>query len=227
MKSTLIILTRNEIEGVKALYDRIPFDQVDEAFVVDGGSTDGTVEFFESRGIRVIPQETKGRGEAFRIGMREAKEDNLVFFSPDGNEDPADILRLLKLLEEGYDMVIASRFKKGGRTDDADEFIAHRALGNRFFTKVANLLGGGSITDSLNGFRTIKKEKLKALKLDAHGYGIEFQMSIRALRLGYRIGEIHTYEGDRIGGQSGAKSLDTGLYLIKLIFRELLIGKNF
>ena len=43
MKSTLIILTRNEIEGVKALYDRIPFDQVDEAFVVDGGSKDGTL----------------------------------------------------------------------------------------------------------------------------------------------------------------------------------------
>lgn len=227
MKSTLIILTRNEVEGVKALYDRIPLDQVDEAFVVDGGSKDGTVEFFESRGIRVIPQEIKGRGEAFRIGMREAKGENLVFFSPDGNEDPADIPRLLRLLDEGYDMAIASRFMEGGRSDDAEELIAHRAFGNKFFTKVADLLWGGSLTDSINGFRAIKKEKLEALKLDAHGFGIEFQMSIRALKLGYRILEIPTYEGDRIGGQSSAKALDTGLYFIRLILSELRIGKNF
>ena len=43
MKSSLIILTLNEIEGVRTLYDRIPFDAVNECFVVDGGSIDGTV----------------------------------------------------------------------------------------------------------------------------------------------------------------------------------------
>jgi len=159
--------------------------------------------------------------------MREARGENLIFFSPDGNEDPNDIPRLLSLLDEGCDLAIASRFMKGGRSDDAEELIAHRAFGNQFFTKVANLLWRGSLTDSINGFRAIKKEKLEALRLDAHGFGIEFQMSIRALKLGYLVREIPTYEGDRIGGQSTAKSLDTGWYFIKLILRELRIQKNF
>ena len=47
MKTTLIILTRNEIEGVKAIVPRIPREAVDEIFAVDYRSTDGTVEFFK------------------------------------------------------------------------------------------------------------------------------------------------------------------------------------
>ena len=64
---------------------------LDEVLVVDGGSTDGTLEFFESRGVRVIRQERRGRGEAFRLAAQHARNDRLVFFSPDGNEDPDDI----------------------------------------------------------------------------------------------------------------------------------------
>ncbi len=79
MKSSLIILTLNEIEGVRTLYDRIPFDAADECFVVDGGSIDGTVEFFRERGIKVVSQEIKGRGEAFRIAVKRAEGDHLIF----------------------------------------------------------------------------------------------------------------------------------------------------
>jgi len=53
MKSSLIILTLNEIEGVKALFDRIPMKTVDSCLVIDGGSTDGTIEFFEAHDIPV------------------------------------------------------------------------------------------------------------------------------------------------------------------------------
>ena len=65
MKSSLIILTLNEIEGVRTLYDRIPFDAVGECFVVDGGSIDGTVEFFRERGIRLFPRKLKVEGRPF------------------------------------------------------------------------------------------------------------------------------------------------------------------
>ena len=224
MTSTLIILTYNEIEGVKALYDKIPFDEVDEVFVIDGGSTDGTIEFFEEKGIRVIPQEIHGRGEAFRIGMREAKGEKLVYFSPDGNEDPEDIPKLIAELEKGYDIAIASRFMIGSKSDDAGMV---RGFGNRAFTAIANLIWGGKLTDSINGFRAIKKEKLRELNLDAHGFGIEFQMSIRAMKLKYKIKEIPTYEHNRIGGHSTAGTFDTGLYFIKLILHELRVGKKF
>ena len=108
IKMSLVFLTYNEIEGLKALWDKIPLHEADEVFAVDGGSTDGTLEFFKSKGITVYGQEIKGRGEAFRVAFRKATGSALLFFSPDGNEDPKDIGMFKKLLDEGNDIVIGT-----------------------------------------------------------------------------------------------------------------------
>lgn len=227
MKSSLIILTRNEIEGVKNLFDKTPFDKFDECFVVDYKSTDGTVEYFKERNIRVLPQEKKGRGEAFRLAEREAIGDILIFFSPDGNEDPADTIKLKELIEEGYDMAIASRFLSASRSDDSDSATPYRSWGNKFFTFLANVFFKGKLSDSINGFRAVRKNKFRELKLNAEGFAIEYQMSIRALKLKQKIKEIPTIEDHRIGGKSTAKTIPLGLKLLKILFKEIIIGKNF
>lgn len=230
MKSSLIILTLNEIEGVSTLYDRIPFDAVDECLVVDGGSTDGTVEFFRDRGIRVVPQEIKGRGEAFRIAVKEANGDHLIFFSPDGNEDPGDIPRLLELLTNGYDIAIASRFLPDSRNEEDDLRFPWRAWANKAFTLVANTIWNlkrSYITDTINGYRAIKKEVFYKLNIDAPGFVIEYQMSIRAMKLGLKVKEIPTIEGNRIGGESTAKSIQTGLLFLRFLLKEIKNGRKF
>jgi glycosyltransferase involved in cell wall biosynthesis len=227
MKTTLVILTFNEINGIKALFDKIPFHEVDEYFAVDGGSADGTIEFFKERGVLVIVQKVRGRGEAFRIAFQEARGENVVFFSPDGNEDPSDIARLLNLLDSGYDMAIASRFMKGARNEEDDRLFPWRAWANRAFTTIANLIWRGRITDTINGYRAIKKGAFRMMRPDAPGFVIEYQMSIRAMKLGLKVAEIPTKEGKRIGGESTAKSLPTGLIFLKFLWREILIGNKF
>jgi glycosyltransferase involved in cell wall biosynthesis len=230
MKSSLIILTLNEIEGVRTLYDRIPFDAVDECFVVDGGSIDGTVEFFRERGIKVVPQEIKGRGEAFRIAVKEAKGGYLIFFSPDGNEDPGDIPKLLELLTKGYDIAIASRFLSGSQNEEDDLRFSWRAWANRAFTYIANIIWNTNrnyITDTINGYRAIKKEAFNKLNINAPGFVIEYQMTIRAMKLGLKVVEIPTIEGQRIGGESTAKSIPTGLIFMKYLLMEIRNGRNF
>ncbi len=230
MKSSLIILTLNEIEGVRTLYDRIPFDAVDECFVVDGGSIDGTVEFFRERGIKVVPQEIKGRGEAFRIAVKEAKGDYLIFFSPDGNEDPSDIPKLIELLTNGYDIAIASRFLPDSRNEEDGLLFPWRAWANKAFTFIANSIWnikGNYITDTINGYRAIKKEAFNKLNIDAPGFVIEYQMSIRAMKLGLKVVEIPTIEGQRIGGESTAKSIPTGFIFMKHLLREIKNGRKF
>lgn len=228
MKNTLVILTLNEIEGVKALFERIPFYAVDEYFVVDGGSKDGTIDFFESKDVRIIIQDIKGRGEAFRIAVKEAKGDCLVFFSPDGNEDPKDIPKLIDLLKS-CDMAIASRFFKGAQNEEDDSLFPWRAWANRIFTLIANVIWNRKqyITDTINGYRAIKKDIFKNMNIDAQGFLVEYQMSIRAMKLGLKVLEIPTKEGKRIGGMSTARSLPTGLLFLKFLFFEIIKRKNF
>lgn len=221
--ASLIILTLNEIEGSRALYSSIPWDRLAEVVVVDGGSRDGTREFWENRGYRVVGQQRPGRGEAFREGMRQSTRPLVCFFSPDGNEDPADIPRLLACLEEGFDLAIASRFMAGSRNEEDIHWFRPRAWVNRLFTWVANRLfnRGPRVTDCINGFRALSREAFERLALTEDRFPIEYQMSIRAMKQGMRIIEIPTAEGDRVGGESKAKSLPVGLGHVKVLLQEI------
>ncbi len=227
VQTTLIILTRNEINGLKKLIRKIPFEAVDEFFAIDYHSTDGTVEFFEKNNIPIIKQLKPGRGEAFKLAAKRAKGKFLIFFSPDGNEDPSDIYKLIQLLKNGTDLAIASRFMKQSRNEEDDKTLKFRKWTNQLFTYSIRFFYGGKITDSINGYRAIQKNKFNKLHLDTTGFAIEFQMTIRALKLKMKIAEIPTIEGNRIGGKSTAYAIPTGLKFIKLFIHEIIIGKKF
>lgn len=227
VETSLIVLTRNEISGLRALINKIPLEKADEVFAVDYRSTDGTVAYFKNHGIRVIKQKKPGRGEAFAIGAATARGRFLIFFSPDGNEDPADIPKLIKLLKDGNDLAIASRFMPGSRNEEDDQLFKFRAWANRGFTLLVKLFWGGKVTDTINGYRAIRRDIFERLNLDATGFAVEFQMTIRALKLGFSIAEIPTREGNRIGGHSTAHAIPTGISFLALLGREILIGKKF
>lgn len=227
VQTTLIILTRNEIEGLKGVIRKIPWETVDEYFAVDYKSTDGTVEFFKKNNIPVVAQSKSGRAEAFYLGAKKARGKYLIFFSPDGNENPADIPQLINKLKNGNNLVIASRFLKNSRNEEDGQTIKLRAWANQAFTLVANLIWGGRLTDSINGYRAIEKSTFKKLRLDAKGFAIEYQMSIRALKLKLKISEIPTIEGARLGGHSTSYAIPTGLRFIYFLLREIWIGNSF
>lgn len=220
--SALFISTLNEIEGCTNLWPKIPVEKFDEVYLLDGGSTDGTIEFFEKNGITVIPNIKKGA--IFNTGAKVTERENLVFFAPDGNEDPDDILRLLRKLEDGYDMTICSRFMKESRNEEDDKLLPLRAWANRVFTYLVRMRWGGHITDTINGFRSIKRNRIIEMNLEPTGFDIEFQMTIRGLKMGHKITEIPTIEGDRIGGESTAYSIPTGMLMLKRFFKELFSG---
>lgn len=218
-KSALFISTRNEIEGITQLHDKIPIKAFDEVYALDGGSTDGTIEFFKKKNIKVILNVKKG--EIVNKGITLTDCENLVFFAPDGNENPDDIIIIRDKLKEGYDMVIASRFMKGSRNEEDEKLFPLRLWANRVFTFLVKLIWGGTLTDAINGFRGIKRSRALEMKLEPTGFDIEFQMSIRGLKMGHKILDIPTYEGNRIGGKSAAYSLPTGILMLKRLFKEL------
>jgi glycosyltransferase involved in cell wall biosynthesis len=220
----LVLLTYNEIDGSKALHSRIPYELFDKVILVDGGSSDGTIEFWQDHGIEVIEQRSKGRGTAFILALEACTEDILLFFSPDGNENPEDIPKLLTAVESGADLAIATRFGKGAKSFDAE---GHRRFGNLFFTFLVNFFFRGSVTDAVNGFRAIKRRKMLLLNLPYSRFEIEFQMTIRASKLRFKIVEVPTTELERIGGFSKAGSISVGISYLKILFKELIIGRRF
>src|SRR3989344_908623 len=147
--ASLIILTRNEIEGVKAVLKKIPFQAVDEYFVVDYKSTDGTVEFLEKHGIPILQQKKPGRAEGIYFGVRKARGKYLIFFSPDVNKDRSDISALIEGLNKSADLVIASRFMKGSRNEEDDKLFKFRAWANRLFSIIVNIFWNGHVADTI------------------------------------------------------------------------------
>ncbi len=226
MKRALVLLTYNEIEALPKIFDRIPLGCADEAFAVDGGSMDGTREFLASRGLRILDQPRRGRGVAFRVAAEATEAEALAFFSPDGNEDPADIPRLLEKIREGYDMAVASRMMPGAFNEEDVSRFRPRKWVNQAFGLIANLLWnrGPFVTDTINGFRAVRRQAFEAMACDADGFVIEYQMSIRAMKLGLRVAEIPTREGPRLGGRSTAESLPTGLVFLRQLWREIRAG---
>ncbi|HNZ29711.1 MAG TPA: hypothetical protein PKJ42_06925, partial [Candidatus Goldiibacteriota bacterium] len=103
-----------------------------------------------------------------------------------------------------------------------------RKWANQVFTWMVNVSfnrSGSYVTDTINGFRGFKRQVLLDLGLTAEGFAIEFQSSIKAFKKGLIIKEIPTAEGDRIGGESKAKSIPTGIKFVKLYLKEL-FSKN-
>ncbi len=229
LKRGIVLLTFNEIEAVPKLFDKIPLSVADEVFAVDGGSKDGTVEYLQSRGVKVYGQPRRGRGCAFQVALDAASADVLVFYSPDGNEDPADVPKLFETLESGgYDVVVASRMSQGAHNEEDEQAIKLRKWVNLAFTFAINAIWnrGPYLTDTINGFRAVRADSLRRCKCETDGFDIEFQMSMRMMKLGMRIGEIPTHESPRLGGQSTAHSWPTGVRFIKQLVREILMGRR-
>ena len=219
MKIGLVVLTLNEIEGVTALFDSLPLDQVDEAFAVDGGSTDGTIEEAKKMGLEVILQKSKGHGAAIMLGVESTKSDNIVIFGPDGNHEPEEIPQLIRKVQEGYDQVIVSRFAKDSVNLDAG---ITDTFGNKLFAFLTNLFFGGDLTDVLNESRLITRKAMTEIKFDAIGLDSTLEMSIRGLKKRQKIFEIVGNEGKRIGGKRKVRSFQTGCLLVKMIVKELI-----
>ena len=113
MKSALIIPTLNEIDGMKTVVSKIKKEWVDEIIIVDGGSTDGTVEEAKKQNLIVVQQTTKGKhGAAIFDGFEYTDADILIMFGGDGNNEVEEIPKILSKTMEGYDQVIVTRFGK-------------------------------------------------------------------------------------------------------------------
>ncbi|PIQ89616.1 MAG: histidinol phosphate phosphatase [Candidatus Omnitrophica bacterium CG11_big_fil_rev_8_21_14_0_20_42_13] len=231
MKITLLIPTLNEIGGMKEIMPKIKKEWYDQLIVVDGGSTDGTVEYARDNGYFVFRQKNKGIRFAYIEALEYITGDVVITFSPDGNSIAELIPELTAKMKEGYDMVIVSRYAKGAKSYDDGPVTG---FGNWMFTTLINVLHGGRYTDAMVMFRAWRKDIFKQLELDKEEsyrleekifrtkIGVEPLLSVRAARAKLKCADIAGDEPPRIGGERKLKIIQWGSAYLFEVLREAL-----
>lgn len=196
----LVIPVLDEEAAIGGVLAAIPREAVDEIVVVDGGSTDRTVERARAAGARVLMLRERGYGRACRAGAEAAEGcDIVVFLDGDGSDCPELIPSLVGPLAAGaYDFVIGSR-SRGER--ERGSMAAHQLLAGRLVGGAVGLLYGTRYTD-MGPFRAIRRDALLRLGMREQTYGWNLEMQMRAARAGLRILELPVAHRRRAGGAS-------------------------
>ncbi|MEK7324867.1 MAG: glycosyltransferase family 2 protein, partial [Chloroflexota bacterium] len=197
---SVIFPTLNEEKNLPLVFPYLPLDEVDEVILVDGRSTDGTVEAAKQLlpSVKVILEPKLGKGAALRAGYKAATGDIIIVIDADGSNDPREIPRFVRALMEGADFVKGSRFAHRGGTTDMPRY---RKLGNGAFVFLVNLLFDGTFTDLCYGYHAFWRYCLDVIDLTGvDGFEIDTAIYLRALRERLRIAEVPSFEGYRFYG---------------------------
>ena len=217
---SVVIPTTNESSNLPHVLVEIP-DEVHEVILVDGHSSDPTVEVARALrpDIQVIHQNGMGKGSALMQGFARARGDIVVMLDADGSTSPKEIPRFIHALQSGADFAKGSRFLPGGGSAD---ITALRRLGNRALTGLVNALFGTRYTDLCYGYNAFWRRCLPLLQVDCNGFEVETLINIRSARSGLTVVEVPSYESTRLHGTSGLRVIRDGWRVLRTIVHERL-----
>ncbi len=211
---SVVIPARNEEAGLRMLLSKLRQQLPNaEIIVVDDGSTDSTSEIGRELGARVIRHPYgMGNGASIKSGARAASGEILLFMDADGQHDPADIPRMLTMLDQGYDMVIGAR-------DSTSQANVGRSFANRLYNWFASWMVGHRIPDLTSGFRAVHTVKFREfLYLLPNGFSYPTTITMSFFRAGYTVGYLTIHAHQRIG-KSHIQPLRDGVRFFLIIFK--------
>ena len=204
-KLSVIVLTRNEEKNIASILEDVT-DKVKEPFeilVVDD-SVDHTAQIVREvaaarPNIRLVSQEGKGYTSAITTAVKHFDGDAMVVIVADLSDDTRDIEKMREKMEEGYDVVCASRYMKGGAK-----------IGGSFLQSVFSYLVGKSLKilvgiptcDISNSFKMYRKKIFKPIEIRDSSFATSMQITLKAFFNGERIAEIPTVWRNRVEGSS-------------------------
>ena len=196
----VIIPTYNESENLERIITRVhTHNPAVHVLVADDNSPDGTGEIADKLAalddrVQVLHRQGKeGLGAAYLAGFRwglDAGYEVLVEMDADGSHRPEDLPLLLAALEAGADLVIGSRYVKGGTVVNWPKSREILSRGGNTYVRLAT---GMKLRDATGGYRAFRRATLEGLglaKVESAGYCFQVDMARRTVRAGFTVAEV-------------------------------------
>ncbi len=238
MKTTVIVPTYNEKENLEALITLLlELPVTVEVIVVDDNSPDGTGAIADTLAgqhperLHVIHRAGKlGLGTAYIAGFQYAlaeRSDLVITMDADFSHHPRYIPAMVDKISVGYDLVIGSRYVRGGGTVECT-FL--RKLLSWGANTVARTLLGLHAYDATAGFRCYRRQVLESIALEqifSNGYSFLIEMLYKVQRRKWRVGEVPIVFQNRQQGTSKISNNEVrrALYTVLRLFWERLRGE--
>ncbi len=216
-RACIIIPTLNEEKNIGSTIDEFRQEGFEKIFVIDGRSTDKTVEIAKSKGARVEIQTGKGKGQAVAEAFRLVDEEIVILVDGDGTYSARDAGKLLEPIAKGIaDHVVGNRFA----SYEKGAFTKLNLLGNKLLNFVFRVTYGVELYDILSGYRALTRDLYKSVELRKRGFEVETELTVETIAKGFRIMEVPiSYR--RRGGVTKLSPLRDGARIASTIYNLL------
>lgn len=228
MSTSVVLLAYKEAENLKILLPKIhnvmrELNEPYEILVIDSAEPlDNTQEICEENCVCYIPQEYPAYAGAFRTGIKCAQYEKIQVLDADGSHNPESIIAIHQLFQQGYDIVIGSRYTKGGITHDSKTSI----MMSRLLNFVMRICIGVRTQDISTAFRLYDAQLLKGVVLESQNYDVLqeviLKMHIKKKKetgTSIGIGEVPIVFEKRMHGKSKRKLIKFIMGYLGTLFR--------
>lgn len=215
MRLLMVIPAYNEEDNIVRVVNTIKEQYKEYDYVVvNDGSTDHTSKRCHKNGVEIIDLPVNlGLAGAFQAGLKYAYQKNydcVLQFDADGQHKPEYIKDMLEKLEQGYDIVIGSRFINKRKERSL------RMIGARMLTVAIKLTTGKRIADPTSGMRMFNKAMIKEFAVNMN-YGPEPDTISYLLKQGASIAEVQVEMDERIAGTSYLSFTKSAMYMFRML----------
>ena len=209
--TTIVLPTKNEEKSIGTTISMIKRLCDCRIVVVDARSSDKTVEIAREKGVEVIYDHGKGKGDALITTFKYASDD-VIYVDPDMTYPLEKIPEFVEALKEGYDVVTGDRTAFGKKA-----LPRPLRLGDKISRSLFRLIYGRAV-DNLSGFRGLSKRAIEKMRLEEEGFGIETEISAKAVKMGLRMKNISIIYQPRLG-ETKFRPVTDGLIVLKTMLK--------
>ena len=215
---SVIIPTLNEAGNIREALDTIHKELAfpNEIIVVDGNSTDGTLEIVKDINFcRLIVEPRRGYGLALRKGMKYAKGDIVVMVDGDGTYEFKHINRLLeRMMETDAELCMATRMYDPNKAMGFMNFV-----GNKVITWCFDLLYQQFLSDSQSGFRAISHSAIEKVDFNESDMAFATEMLVKFAKKGFKMVEIQSIYKPRKYGKTKLRKFKSGIEIFTTMLK--------